>query len=212
MIEYETTIIVNMLDLSQILDLKCEIILASGSPRRKKLLEQIGLRFEVIPADIDEDDILEKEPAKFVMELANRKANHIATQNPEKIVIGSDTTVYLENILLNKPIDEQDAYTMLTQLSGKTHQVYTGVSLVHNLSQNSTNFYVKTDVTFRELGEREKYAYIATGSPMDKAGSYGIQDDFGSVFVEAIFGCYYNIVGFPLSRFYKEIKEFNDKL
>ncbi len=201
-----------MLDLSQILDLKHGIILASGSPRRKKLLEQIGLKFDVIPADIDEDDIVESDPAKFVMELASRKAKHIAAKNPNKIVIGSDTTVYLNQELLNKPAEEKDAYEMLTQLSSKTHQVYTGVSLVHNFSNNLTNFYVKTDVTFRELGEREKYAYIATGSPMDKAGGYGIQDDFGSVFVEKIVGCYYNIVGFPLSRFYQEIKDFNDKL
>jgi septum formation protein len=203
-------IIVIMLDLAQILDLKHGVILASGSPRRKKLLEQIGLKFEVIPSHIDEDDITEQDPAKFVMELASRKAKHVASFKPDKIVIGSDTTVYLGDVLLNKPANEHDAYVMLTQLSGKTHQVYTGVSLVHY--DKSVNFYVKTDVTFCELGEREKYAYIATGSPMDKAGSYGIQDDFGSVFVESIVGCYYNIVGFPLSRFYQEIKDFNDKL
>lgn len=201
-----------MLDLAQILDLKYGIILASGSPRRKKLLEQIGLNFDVVPADIDEDDIYEQDPAKFVVELASRKANHVAKFNTDKIVIGSDTTVYLNEQLLNKPITEQGAYEMLTRLSGKTHQVYTGVALVHHSADKSANFYAKTDVTFRELGEREKYAYIATGSPMDKAGSYGIQDDFGSVFVEKIVGCYYNIVGFPLSKFYEEIKKFNVKL
>ncbi|MFA7326026.1 MAG: Maf family protein [Candidatus Kapaibacterium sp.] len=201
-----------MLNLTQILDLKNEIVLASGSPRRKMLLEQIGLQFEVIPADIDEDDIVESDPTKFVMELANRKAKHVSSFKTHKIIIGSDTTVYLNEELLNKPAEEKDAYEMLTRLSGNTHQVYTGVSLVHHDSNSSTSFYVKTDVTFRELGEREKYAYIATGSPMDKAGSYGIQDDFGSVFVEKIVGCYYNIVGFPLSRFYQEIKDFNDKL
>lgn len=201
-----------MLDLAQILDLKYGIILASGSPRRKKLLEQIGLKFDVVPADIDEDDINEQDPAKFVMELARRKAKHVAKFNTDKIVIGSDTTVYLNEELLNKPATEHEAYEMLTRLSGKTHQVYTGVALVHHDADKSVNFYVKTDVTFRELGEREKYAYIATGSPMDKAGSYGIQDDFGSVFVEKIAGCYYNIVGFPLSKFYEEIKEFNVKL
>ena len=201
-----------MLNLTQILDLKNEIVLASGSPRRKMLLMQIGLEFEVIPADIDEDDIVESDPAQFVMELASRKAKHVSKFKTDKIIIGSDTTVYLNDELLNKPSEEKDAYEMLTRLSGNTHQVYTGVSLVHDDSNNSTSFYVKTDVTFRELGEREKYAYIATGSPMDKAGSYGIQDDFGSVFVEKIVGCYYNIVGFPLSRFYQEIKDFNDKL
>jgi septum formation protein len=101
---------------------------------------------------------------------------------------------------------------MLTQLSGNTHQVFTGVSLVYQPKNLVSVFYVQTDVKFRELGEREKYAYIATGSPMDKAGAYGIQDDFGAVFVESIVGCYYNIVGLPLSRFYQEIKEFNAKL
>ncbi len=206
----ETNIIVIMLDLAKILDLKYEVTLASGSPRRKILLEQIGLKFNIIPADIDEDDISELDPAKFVMELANRKAQHVAKIQPGRIIIGSDTTVYLDEILLNKPANENEAFAMLTKLSGKTHQVYTGVSLVYN--SESVKFHVKTDVTFRELGEREKYAYIATGSPMDKAGSYGIQDDYGSVFVENIVGCYYNIVGFPLSRFYQEIKVFNDKL
>ena len=200
-----------MLDLAKILDLKHNIILASASPRRKKLLKQIGLEFKVIAANIDEDDIKENDPAKFVVELANRKALQVAKSNIESIIIGSDTTVYLDGKLLNKPNTEKDAYEMLTNLSGKTHQVYTGVSLVQYQSEKSKEFYVRTDVTFRELGEREKYAYIATGSPMDKAGSYGIQDDFGSVFVEKIVGCYYNIVGFPLARFYKEIRDFNDK-
>lgn len=202
-----------MLDLAQILDLKYQIVLASSSPRRKKLLEQIGLTFEVIPANIDEDDIYEQNPAKFVIVLASKKAKHIAESiAPNSIVIGADTTVYLNGELLNKPATEQEAYNMLTRLSGKTHQVFTGVALFHSNKKQMTNFSVKTDVTFRELGEKEKYAYIATGSPMDKAGGYGIQDDFGSVFVENIVGCYYNIVGFPLSKFYQEIKIFNDKL
>lgn len=202
-----------MLNLSQILDLKRRVVLASASPRRRKLLEQVGLQFDIIPANIDEDDIAITSPEQFVMELANRKAHHIAkTKAEDKIVIGSDTTVYLGDELLNKPTDEKDAYAMLTQLSGNTHQVYTGVSLmVGELGKEST-FYVKTEVTFRELGEKEKIAYIATGSPMDKAGSYGIQDDFGSVFVSNISGCYYNIVGFPLSRFFEEIKKFNAEL
>lgn len=201
-----------MLDSAQILDLKYGIILASASPRRKKLLEQIGLKFEIVPANIDEDDISEQAPEKYVMELSRRKAVHVANSHSDKIVIGADTTVYLDDKFLNKPSDEQDAYAMLTRLSGNTHQVFTGVALVHYATNSSTTFYVKTDVTFRELGEKEKYAYIATGSPMDKAGGYGIQDDFGSVFVEKIVGCYYNIVGFPLSRFYQEIREFNAKL
>jgi septum formation protein len=202
-----------MLDLSQILDLKRKVVLASASPRRKKLLEQVGLQFDIIPANIDEDDIDITSPEQFVMELASRKAQHIAkNQAADSIVIGSDTTVYLGDELLNKPTNEKDAYTMLTQLSSNTHQVYTGVSLVVNELGKESTFYVKTEVTFRDLGEKEKIAYIATGSPMDKAGSYGIQDDFGSVFVSHISGCYYNIVGFPLSRFFEEIKKFNAEL
>jgi septum formation protein len=202
-----------MLDLSQILDLKRKVVLASASPRRKKLLEQVGLQFDIIPADIDEDDIVISSPEQFVTELARRKAKHIAkNQAADSIVIGSDTTVYLGDELLNKPATEKEAYDMLTKLSGNTHQVYTGVSLVVDELGKESTFYVKTEVTFRELGEKEKIAYIATGSPMDKAGSYGIQDDFGSVFVSHISGCYYNIVGFPLSRFFEEIKKFNAEL
>ena len=202
-----------MLDLSQILDLKRKVVLASASPRRKKLLEQVGLQFDIIPADIDEDDIVISSPEQFVTELARRKAKHIAkNQAADSIVIGSDTTVYLGDELLNKPATEKEAYDMLTKLSGKTHQVYTGVSLLVDELGKERTFYVKTEVTFRELGEKEKIAYIATGSPMDKAGSYGIQDDFGSVFVSHISGCYYNIVGFPLSRFFEEIKKFNAEL
>lgn len=202
-----------MLDLSQILDLKRKVVLASASPRRKKLLEQVGLQFDIIPADIDEDDIVISSPEQFVTELARRKAQYIAkNQASDCIVIGSDTTVYLGNELLNKPATKKEAYDMLTKLSGNTHQVYTGVSLVVDELGKESTFYVKTEVTFRELGEKEKIAYIATGSPMDKAGSYGIQDDFGSVFVSHISGCYYNIVGFPLSRFFEEIKKFNAEL
>lgn len=202
-----------MLDLSQILDLKRKVVLASASPRRKRLLEQVGLQFDIIPANIDEDDIVISSPEQFVTELARRKAKHIAKyQAADSIVIGSDTTVYLGDELLNKPATEKEAYDMLTKLSGKTHQVYTGVSLVVDELGKESTFYVKTEVTFRELGEKEKIAYIATGSPMDKAGSYGIQDDFGSVFVSHISGCYYNIVGFPLSRFFEEIKKFNAEL
>ncbi|MFN3196061.1 MAG: Maf family protein [Chlorobiota bacterium] len=202
-----------MLDLSQILDLKRKVVLASASPRRKKLLEQVGLQFDIIPANIDEDDIEISSPEQFVIELARRKALHIAkNQATQNIVIGSDTTVYLGDELLNKPATEKEAYDMLTKLSGNTHQVYTGVSFVVDELGKESTFYVKTEVTFRELGEKEKIAYIATGSPMDKAGSYGIQDDFGSVFVSNISGCYYNIVGFPLSRFFEEIKKFNAEL
>jgi septum formation protein len=202
-----------MLDLAQTLDVKHPIVLASASPRRQKLLTQIGLKFEIMPANIDEANINEQDPAKYVMELSKQKAEHIAQNlKSDKIIIGADTTVYLNGEFLNKPATEQEAYRMLTQLSGNTHQVFTGVSLVYQPKNLVSVFYVQTDVKFRELGEREKYAYIATGSPMDKAGAYGIQDDFGAVSVESIVGCYYNIVGLPLSRFYQEIKEFNAKL
>jgi septum formation protein len=108
---------------------------------------------------------------------------------------------------LHKPKDCNEAFEILKNLSGRTHQVYTGITLINNYSQKIINEYSKTDVTFRELSDDEIYAYIESGSPMDKAGAYGIQDDFGAVFVRHINGCYYNIVGLPIELFYRMLKE-----
>ena len=113
---------------------------------------------------------------------------------------------------MGKPISEQEAFTMLSTLSGKTHTVYTGFALVDAKSGKSYIDYEKTDVTFRKLNDAEISSYIASGSPMDKAGAYGIQDDFGAVFVEKINGCYYTVVGFPLAKFYTAFTQFVTEL
>lgn len=195
-----------MLELNTFLKLDRNIILASASPRRKKLLNQIGLEFEIIPADIEENEHRYDNPEHLVRELSYKKSKHIAQEYSEYWVIGSDTTVAIGNEILNKPEDEQHAFEMLKRLSGNTHSVFTGVSIICNDIRKETTFSVETKVSFNELDENEISAYISTGSPMDKAGSYGIQDDLGSIFVKRIDGCYYNVVGFPISEFYERFK------
>jgi len=151
-------------------------------------------------------------PAKIVQQLAMRKAKDIALQSRDALVIGADTIVVFRNQILEKPVDSSDAEQMLQQLSGQTHQVFTGVALCkvntsHNITE-STTFVESTDVIFGDLNPRDIEAYVAGGSPMDKAGGYGIQDDFGAIFVRRIEGDYYNVVGFPLHSFYNMMKSF----
>ncbi len=177
------------------------IILASGSPRRKQLLEQIDLDFEVIPSQVHEDFSIDLSPPEFVEHYAREKANDVAQTHPDKWVIGADTVVVFDSHILGKPKDREDSFGMLKQLSGNTHQVYTGVSLQHLDQGVNDTFYEKTNVTFNTLGDNVINYYIDTYHPFDKAGSYGIQDWF-SVCVKRIEGCFYNVMGFPLSRFY----------
>ncbi len=185
------------------------IILASKSPRRKKLLEQLGIEFEIIPSMFDEDSIEFDLPEKYCVSLALNKAIDVANKiDKNAIVVGCDTIVVLDNAILNKPINQNDAFEMLKKLSGKTHTVYTGLAFVNSNSKYNKTVFKTTEVTFRNLEDDEIWAYIKTGSPMDKAGAYGIQDDFGAVFVSHINGCYYNIVGLPLELFYSTLKEF----
>lgn len=185
-----------------------KFVLASQSPRRKKLLRQMGLVFEVMPADVDEDSP-ERDPAALVESLSLQKASAVAHIRKQALVIGADTIVVHNGAILGKPADEADAHRMLRQLSGETHQVYTGVALVREGKEHekiTKTFHVKTNVTFSSLSDTEILSYIKSGSPMDKAGAYGIQDDRGSVFVERIEGDYYNVVGLPLNRLYQELK------
>lgn len=196
------------------INIEKRIILASESPRRKKLLALLGFDFEVIPAYIDEDSIIiDGLPENYVQKLSLMKAEKVANEITDNaIVIGADTIVVLGSQVLNKPTDEYDAYNMLRQLSDNTHQVYTGIALVDVSSKLTLTSYKKTNVTFRFLEDEEIWAYIRSGSPMDKAGSYGIQDDFGAVFVSHIDGCYYNIVGLPLELLYLSLKSFVKEL
>jgi septum formation protein len=185
-----------------------KFILASGSPRRRQLLALLNLDFEVRESGVDEEHALPQQPVDHVRLLAERKALAVAPGVPDGIIIGADTIVVLDRQILGKPSSPGDAAHMLSRLSGKTHDVYTGFTLIDRPSGRSCTEVERTAVKFRILERQEIDAYVASGSPMDKAGAYGIQDDFGAVFVERIDGCFYNVVGFPLTRFYLTLKKF----
>lgn len=188
-------------------------ILASASPRRKELLQKTGISFEIIPADIEEK-ITKDKPCDVVMELAAQKAAHVYEtllsgsdyQNTDFTVIGADTIVVYRDEILGKPADETEAYDMLSMLADRTHQVYTGVSLVIRKSGNTTvrTFYEKTDVTFYPVSREDLHAYVDSGDCLDKAGAYGIQGDF-AIHVKEISGDYNNVVGLPIGRLYQEL-------
>jgi septum formation protein len=187
---------------------KERLILASSSPRRAALLRQIGFAFEVIPSGIDEELNGCNSPVQSVLHLSERKARRVAEQARSGIIVGADTVVILDGHRLGKPRDRQEAKDMLWRLSGKEHLVYTGFTLLHVPSERETSDYEVTRVKFRPLEEDEVHSYVRSGSSLDKAGAYGIQDDYGAVFVERIDGCYYNVMGFPLTKFYLSWKEF----
>lgn len=184
------------------------IILASGSPRRKELLEQIQIPFEVRISSCEEK-ITKNIPNEIVMELSCQKASDISVSDKEKedcLIIGADTIVAFHDQILGKPADETQAFSMLTALSGSTHQVYTGVTLIrwkHGQRQVKT-FYEQTDVSFYSLSPKQIKAYIASKEPMDKAGAYGIQG-LAAMFVRRIEGDFYNVVGLPVARLIREM-------
>ena len=198
-----------------------QIILASASPRRKELLEQIGVEFEICPAR-GEEVITKSRPEEVVCELSKQKAEEVASMvrgygnthqelmTPQDLlVIGADTVVAIEGKILGKPKDEEDAFRMLSMLSGKTHAVYTGVTFVFldcSGKAGEHSFYEKTDVFMRQMSEKEIRRYIATGEPMDKAGAYGIQGKC-AVYIEKIEGDYNNVVGLPVSAIYHELQK-----
>jgi septum formation protein len=175
------------------------IILASASPRRKEILENANVKFDIIKSTIDEVILDQELPSQVVMRLAFEKCMDIASKNESDLVIGADTIVVLDNIILGKPKDKEDATSMIKKLSGKTHQVITGISLV-NLNVNKKIIdYVVSNVKFKDLSEEDIKDYIQTNESLDKAGAYGIQG-YGAMLVEEIQGDYFNIVGLPISR------------
>jgi septum formation protein len=196
-------------DIEKLLNIKLPIVLASASPRRKKLMEQIGLGFDIIVSNFNEDGHpTDLNPPDYAMRLAYFKAMDVVEKISEpSIIIGADTIVVLDGEILNKPADEAEAAKMLGKLSGRTHTVFTGLALINTKTGKTINRVQNTDVTFRDLSIDEIDSYVATGSPLDKAGAYGIQDDFGAVFINHIDGCYYNIVGLPLEMLYMSLKE-----
>ncbi|HAB93427.1 MAG TPA: septum formation protein Maf [Lachnospiraceae bacterium] len=193
-----------------------EIILASASPRRRELLSQAGYVFDVIPSK-GEEIITKVHPAEVVEELSLQKAQEVAERilsgreaaKDFRVVIGADTVVAADHKILGKPSDREDARRMITELQGNVHQVYTGVTLIvrdPDGSLRTRTFHECTDVDVCEMTPEEVEAYISTEEPYDKAGAYGIQGSFG-IYIRAIRGCYYNVVGLPISRLYQEMKK-----
>lgn len=190
-------------------------ILASASPRRKELLAQAGIDFEVIPSTVTE--VLEgNSPQEIVQHLALQKAADVfdryLLKHPEShedfTVIGADTIVVYRGEILGKPADGDEAYDMLSMLSDRTHQVFTGVALISRTEEEkkSTSFYESTDVTFYPILQEDLHAYTRSKDPLDKAGAYGIQGPF-AIHVKCIAGDYNNVVGLPISRLYQELKK-----
>lgn len=184
------------------------IYLASRSPRRRQMLDMVGIKFTLLNVEVDEDNHFADNPEEYVMSLSEKKAREAAEQIEKGIIAAADTIVYIDGKILNKPVDADDARRMLRMLSGRTHTVYTGFTLLDIPGGRIVRECGATQVTFRALEEDEIEEYIESGAPFDKAGAYGIQDDLSALFVERIDGDFYNVVGLPLPRFYLALKRF----
>ena len=176
-----------------------KIILASASPRRREILKNTKLKFEVQKSDIEEVFLENESPESMVVRLAYEKAFDVAENNRDKLVIGADTIVVLGDEVLGKPKDEEEAFDMIQKLSNKTHRVITGISLIHLKKGIVVNDYQISYVTFKDLSEDSIKDYINTKESLDKAGGYGIQG-YGALLVDSIQGDYFNIVGLPISK------------
>ena len=175
------------------------LLLASGSPRRRRFLERLGLRFAVEPADVDENPLAGENPKAFVLRLALDKARAVADNRPDSVVLAADTAVVLEEVILGKPEDPAAAVEMLMQLAGRTHVVWTGYAVVGVDAGIELARAVCTEVRFVDFDRVTATAYVATGEPLDKAGSYGIQGR-GGCLVEGIVGSWSNVVGLPMAE------------
>ena len=184
-----------------------EIILASASPRRRELLNKAVKMFEIIPSAFDEKKIKDKDPVQFAVKASICKAIEVGNRYPSAIVIGADTIVVLKNRIFGKPKNSSDAKRALRSLSGKTHQVITGVAICSKDGDKLISAYESTDVTFKVLSDKEIDDYVSEGSVHDKAGSYAIQD-IGGRFIDKIKGDYDNVVGLPVALVIKLLAEF----
>ena len=191
-------------------DVRWKIILASNSPRRKELLAGLDLQFEVrVLQDIDESYPHDLPTLKIAEFISKKKADaYVETMADDELVITADTVVILGDEVMGKPHDEADAKRMLGELSGRTHQVATGVTL--STKERQMSFSVVTDVTFKQLSADEIDYYVRTYHPMDKAGAYGIQEWIGYIGVTALKGSYFNVMGLPVQRIYEALKTFSD--
>lgn len=182
------------------------VYLASKSPRRRKLLKQIGIKYKSFSVALREALVDGEHPIACVKRLASEKMEIAQSKVKDGIIITADTIVVLNKKAIGKPKNKKEAEKFLSMLSGKTHTVYTGICVVNTKSKKKIVEVEETRVEFRKIGKDEIKDYVAGGSPMDKAGAYGIQDDFGAVFVKKINGCYYNVVGLPLTKLYNSLR------
>ncbi len=182
-----------------------KLVLASASPRRRALLARLEIPFETDPAHVPEKQLSGEDPEETCLRLAGEKASAVADRRPTDLVIGADTMVILEDLVLGKPADLDDARRMLQALSGRTHLVKTGVVLAGGNGLRTSSFVETTSVTFHTLDPGDIEEYLRLAPPLDKAGAYGIQD-WSGVFVSRISGCYHNVMGFPLARFYQHLR------
>jgi septum formation protein len=173
------------------------LVLASGSPRRKELLAQLGVVYEVIVSDVDEELPDQLDPSETVLLLARQKVDAIVKQEPDAFVLGADTEVFLDGRRFGKPSTLDDARAMLRRLSGRTHQVLTGVVLWNPVLRQREERVIESGVTMKSMSLQEIEDYVATGEPMDRAGSYAIQG-IGGELVAGVEGCYTNVIGLPL--------------
>ena len=183
-----------------------KIILASASPRRAEILRAVGWPFETLPVSIDEVRSENEDPAAYVTRLAREKAEAAAQRAQQKTIVAADTTVALDQHILEKPIDAQDARRMLHLLNNRWHQVLTGMAVIDGRTSAMKVAHETTDVKFAAMSDDEIDWYVDTGDPMDKAGGYGIQGP-GSRFIEGVRGDYFNVVGLPLRLLYELMKE-----
>lgn len=184
------------------------IILASKSPRRKEILDNIGVKYEIVESNFEETMDVSKSPEDIVRYLAYKKAEDVASRiKGEALVIGADTLVVYNSQMLGKPKDNEDAFKMLKMLSGKWHSVYTGICVMNSSSWEYSVDYECSRVKIRELSDKNILNYIECGEPSDKAGSYAIQGR-GSLLVEKIEGCYFNVVGLPVFKLSKVLCDF----
>jgi len=185
-----------------LLKINRRLVLASESPRRLQLLKQIGLKPDVIPSMINEDEITGSSVIELIQKLAEAKGRSISEKVEDGIIISADTAVVVGDRVLGKPADRDEAIKMLGELSGNMHTVFTAFHILSTPSSYSIAGYEQTKVFFRTLSEPEIMTYVDTAKPFDKAGAYGIQDS-GALFIQKIEGCFNNVMGFPLTRFYE---------
>lgn len=186
---------------------KLPIYLASKSPRRRNLLKQIGINFKSFSVNSVEDFIDGEHPVECVKRIALEKMEIAKNKVQNSIIITADTIVLINDKVIGKPINKKDAVKILSLLSGKIHKVYTGFCVLNQKTNKLIVDFEMTEVEFCSLDNDEIIDYVDGGSPMDKAGAYGIQDDFGAVFVKRINGCYYNVVGLPLTKLYNTLRK-----